>query len=133
MTPGGRYAQLWREIALCDEVGFDAAYTIEHHDLPEERPSPSPPMFVAWAAARARRSRVGAMGWLAPTYDPLRVVDEVTALDHLTGGRLDVGLAAGYAPHQLGAFGSDYGERRPGTIECYELLKTACTSAGRFS
>ena len=133
MTPGERYAQLWREVALCDEVGFDAAYTIEHHDLPEESLSPSPPMFIASAAARTQRIRLGAMGWLAPTYDPLRVVDEVMALDHVTGGRLDVGLVAGYAPHQLAAFGIDYAERRPRTIECYELLKTAAASGGRFS
>jgi alkanesulfonate monooxygenase SsuD/methylene tetrahydromethanopterin reductase-like flavin-dependent oxidoreductase (luciferase family) len=133
MTPAARYAQLWRELALCDDAGFDAAYTIEHHDLPAESLSPSPAMFIASAAAHTRRMRLGAMGWLAPTHNPLRVVDEVTALDHVTNGRLDVGLVAGYAPHQLGAFGIDYAERRPRTIECYELLKTACASPERFS
>ena len=31
ITPGERYAQLWRELQLCDELGFDYGFSVEHH------------------------------------------------------------------------------------------------------
>ena len=36
MTPHERYEQLWRELALCDQVGFDYAFCVEHHFRPDE-------------------------------------------------------------------------------------------------
>jgi alkanesulfonate monooxygenase SsuD/methylene tetrahydromethanopterin reductase-like flavin-dependent oxidoreductase (luciferase family) len=133
MTPAERYAQLWRELALCDELGFDYGFTVEHHTCPTESLSPSPPLYIAAAAAHTRRMRLGAMGWLAPLYDPLRVVEEAVALDNLTTGRLDVGLVSGVSPDQIRPYNGDYAHRRERTIECYEVLKTACASPDGFS
>ena len=133
MAPAARYAQLWRELALCDELGFDYAFAVEHHTCPTESMSPSPPLFVAAAAARTQHLRLGAMGWLAPLYDPLRIVEEVVALDNVTAGRLDVGLVSGVSPDQLRAYQGDYAHRRERTIECYEVLKAACASPAGFS
>ncbi|HEY7066597.1 MAG TPA: LLM class flavin-dependent oxidoreductase [Chloroflexota bacterium] len=133
MAPADRYAQLWRELQLCDDLGFDYAFCVEHHTCPTESMSPSPPLFVAGAAARTRQLRLGAMGWLAPLYDPLRVAEEVVALDNATAGRLDVGLVSGVSPDQLRPYKGDYGARRERTIECYEVLKAACASPEGFS
>jgi alkanesulfonate monooxygenase SsuD/methylene tetrahydromethanopterin reductase-like flavin-dependent oxidoreductase (luciferase family) len=133
VTPAARYAQLWRELALCDELGFDYGFCVEHHTCPTESLSPSPPLFVAAAAARTRRMRLGAMGWVAPLYDPLRVVEEVVALDNLVEGRLDVGLVSGVSPEHFRPYKGDYAGRRERTIECYELLKTACASPEGFT
>ncbi|RYE70847.1 MAG: LLM class flavin-dependent oxidoreductase, partial [Oxalobacteraceae bacterium] len=57
MTPHQRYEQLWREIALCDELGFDYAFCVEHHFTPHESWMSSPSIFVAAAAARTRNIR----------------------------------------------------------------------------
>ena len=36
MTAHERYEQLWRELALCDELGFDYGFAVEHHFRPYE-------------------------------------------------------------------------------------------------
>jgi alkanesulfonate monooxygenase SsuD/methylene tetrahydromethanopterin reductase-like flavin-dependent oxidoreductase (luciferase family) len=133
MAPGERYNQLWRELELCDQVGFDYAFAVEHHNDPRESLSTSPPLYVAAAAARTERLRIGAMGWTVPLYDPLRVVEEVVALDNLTDGRLEVGLVSGALPTHFTPFKADFEGRRDRAIEGYQLLKAACASPNRFS
>ena len=133
MSPAARYAELWRELELCDELGFDYGFAVEHHVCPTESMSPSPPLYVAAAAAHTRNLRLGAMGWVVPLYDPLRVVEEVVALDNLVAGRLEVGLVSGAVPEHFTPYKADFAHRRERTIEGYELLKTACASPGGFS
>ena len=36
MTPAQRYEQLWRELQLADELGFDYGFSVEHHFCPNE-------------------------------------------------------------------------------------------------
>ncbi len=128
-----RWAQLWREIELCDALGYDYGFAVEHHNSPHESLSPCPALYVAGAAARAPHLRIGAMGWVAPFYDPLRVAEEVVALDNAIGGRLEVGLVAGLQPDFFRPYKGDYAHRRERTIECYEVLKAACASPAGFS
>ena len=133
MAVAERYAQLWREIELCDQVGFDYGFCVEHHLNPIESLSVSPPLYISGAAARTSRMRLGAMGWVVPLYDPLRVVEEVVSLDHVTQGRLDVGLVSGAMPDQFTPYQADFQRRRELAVEGYELLKTACSQPQGFS
>jgi alkanesulfonate monooxygenase SsuD/methylene tetrahydromethanopterin reductase-like flavin-dependent oxidoreductase (luciferase family) len=128
-----RYAQLWRELELCDAVGFDYGFCVEHHVDPNESVSVSPPRYIAGAAARTQRLRLGAMGWLVPLYDPLRVVEEVVSLDNLTEGRLDVGLVSGALPQHFIPYKGDFEHRRERAIEGYELMKAAFANPDSFS
>jgi alkanesulfonate monooxygenase SsuD/methylene tetrahydromethanopterin reductase-like flavin-dependent oxidoreductase (luciferase family) len=133
LSPAQRYAELWRELELCDALGFDYGFAVEHHVSLQDSMSPSPPLYVAAAAARTRRLRLGAMGWTVALYDPLWIVEEIVALDNLTAGRLEVGLVPGNTPHHFAPFKADFEGRRERAIEGYELLKTACASPGGFS
>ncbi len=133
MTPGQRFAQLWRELELADSLGYDYGFTVEHHVDPNESLSVSPPLYIAGAAARTQRMRLGAMGWLVPLYDPLRVVEEVVALDNLVEGRLDVGLVSGALPQMFTPYKADFENRRELAIEAYELMKAAFASPNDFS
>lgn len=128
-----RYEQLWREIELCDQLGFDYAFCVEHHANPIESLSCSPAMYVAGAAARTQSIRLGPMGWVVPLNDPLRIVEEVVALDHLTRGRLEVGLVSGAMPRDFNAYNGDFVHRRERAVEGYDLLKVACANPGGFS
>jgi alkanesulfonate monooxygenase SsuD/methylene tetrahydromethanopterin reductase-like flavin-dependent oxidoreductase (luciferase family) len=133
MTPGARYAQLWREVELADSLGYDYGFTVEHHADPNESLSVSPPMYIAGAAARTKRMRLGAMGWLVPLYDPLRVAEEVVSLDNLLEGRLDVGLVSGALPPHFTPYKADFENRRDLAIEGYEVLKAAFANPDGFS
>ncbi len=52
MTPHQRYEQLWRELQLCDELGFDHSFCVEHHFRPDESWMSSPSLY----ASRRRRA-----------------------------------------------------------------------------
>jgi alkanesulfonate monooxygenase SsuD/methylene tetrahydromethanopterin reductase-like flavin-dependent oxidoreductase (luciferase family) len=133
MTSAQRYDQLWQELVLCDELGFDFAFTVEHHFNPNESWMPSPPIYCASAAARTRRLRVGPMGYVAPLYDPLRIAEDAAVLDNILHGRLELGLVSGILPDFFGPFRADFQNRRALTNEGLALLKVALTAEGPFS
>jgi alkanesulfonate monooxygenase SsuD/methylene tetrahydromethanopterin reductase-like flavin-dependent oxidoreductase (luciferase family) len=133
LSPAARYAELWRELALCDALGFDYGFAVEHHFDPRESLSASPTLYIAAAAARTRRLRLGALGWVVPLYDPLRVVEEIVALDNALDGRLEVGLVSGALPIHFAPFKADFERRRERALEGYALLKAACASPDGFS
>lgn len=133
LSPAARFAELWRELELCDALGFDYGFAVEHHNDPLESLSPSPPLYIAYGAARTRRLRLGALGWVVPLYDPLRVVEEVVALDNAVAGRLEVGLVSGALPAHFAPFKGDFERRRERAVEGYQLLKAACASPAGFS
>ena len=56
MTPHQRYEQLWRELALCDELGFDYGFSVEHHFTRRESWMSSPNSLTAASSLKAPRS-----------------------------------------------------------------------------
>lgn len=133
MTAAARYEQLWRELALADDSGFDFGFCVEHHFNPNESWMPSPSIYCAAAAARTRRLRIGAMGNVAPLYNPLRIVEDAAVLDNVANGRFELGLVAGIVPDFFGPYGADFTNRRELTHEALALLKKAFSSEGPFS
>jgi alkanesulfonate monooxygenase SsuD/methylene tetrahydromethanopterin reductase-like flavin-dependent oxidoreductase (luciferase family) len=63
--------------------------------------APSPGLFLAAAAQRTRRIRLGPLVYLLPLYNPLRLATEICMLDHLSDGRLDIGVGRGVSPFEL--------------------------------
>jgi alkanesulfonate monooxygenase SsuD/methylene tetrahydromethanopterin reductase-like flavin-dependent oxidoreductase (luciferase family) len=116
MTPHERYEQLWRELALCDEVGFDYAFCVEHHFRPDESWMSSPSLYAVGAGARTERLRVGPMGYIVPLYHPLRLAEEIAIVDQMLGGRLELGLVPGINADYFRPFGLDYAERKSPTL-----------------
>ena len=133
MTPHARYEQLWRELALCDEVGFDHAFCVEHHFRPDESWMSSPSLFAVGAAARTKRLRVGPMGYIVPLYHPLRLAEEIALVDQMLGGRMELGLVPGINPDYFRPFGLDYGARKSPTLEFVDYLRAAYGDAQPFS
>jgi len=61
MSPHQRYEQLWRELQLCDELGFDHSFCVEHHFRPDESWMSAPSLYAVGAGARTKRLRIGPM------------------------------------------------------------------------
>ena len=133
MSAADRYDQLWRELALADELGFDYGFTVEHHFRPIESWMPAPPIYCTGAAARTRRLRLGPMGYIVPLYDPLRIVEDAAVLDNILHGRLELGLVSGIAPDYFTPYKADFQNRRALTHEALALVKTAFATEGPFS
>ena len=85
------YEQRLQMLEYADRAGFYGYHLAEHHGIPLSM-SPSPNLFFVAVAQRTRRLRFGSMVYLLPFYNPLRLVEEVCMLDHLSRGRLDLGI-----------------------------------------
>jgi alkanesulfonate monooxygenase SsuD/methylene tetrahydromethanopterin reductase-like flavin-dependent oxidoreductase (luciferase family) len=133
MTPHQRYEQLWRELALCDELGFDQSFCVEHHFRPDESWMSSPSLYAVGAGARTKRLRIGPMGYIVPLYHPLRLAEEIAIVDQMLGGRLELGLVPGINPDYFRLFGLDYAERKSPTLEFVGYLRAAFGEKQPFS
>ncbi len=113
------YLDLWtRDEAL----GFEGIFFSEHHFGGAY--SPSPNLLIAAMAQRTRTLRLGVMVVVLPYYHPTRVVEEIGMLDHLTGGRLEIGTAIGI-PQELAHLGLSMEEARERNDEIVEVLDAA--------
>jgi alkanesulfonate monooxygenase SsuD/methylene tetrahydromethanopterin reductase-like flavin-dependent oxidoreductase (luciferase family) len=114
-----RYLDLW----VHDEaLGFEGIFFSEHHF--GRSYSPSPNLLIAALGARTKRLRLGVMGVVLPYYHPARVVEEIGMLDHLTGGRLEIGTAIG-VPQELGRLNMTMAEARERNDEIVTILDAA--------
>jgi alkanesulfonate monooxygenase SsuD/methylene tetrahydromethanopterin reductase-like flavin-dependent oxidoreductase (luciferase family) len=102
------YAAMYRQgmetVELADEAGFRTVWFPEHH-LINFIACPSPLLFVVKAAERTRHCRVGTAIVTVPYYHPLRLAGDIALADHLTEGRLEVGVARGAYEYELNRFG----------------------------
>ena len=125
MSPHQRYEQLWRELELCDALGFDYGFCVEHHFCPEESWMSSPNLFSVAAAQRTKRLRVGPMGVIVPLYHPLRLVEEIAIADQMLGGRMELGLVPGINAKFFTPFGIDFEQRKNPTMEFVDYMRAA--------
>jgi alkanesulfonate monooxygenase SsuD/methylene tetrahydromethanopterin reductase-like flavin-dependent oxidoreductase (luciferase family) len=133
MTPAERYEQLWRELQLADELGFDYGFSVEHHFCPNESWMSSPNLYAVAAAARTKNIRVGAMGHVVSLHHPVRLLEEIALTDQLTNGRIEVGLVPGIIPDYFEPFKADFAGRREVTLEFARFMKAAYASDGTIA
>ena len=80
-------------IRWLDELGYKECWIGEHHTAPWE-PHPSPDLLVAQALMQTKHIRLGPGGFLLPYHHPAELANRVAMLDHISGGRLNFGVAA---------------------------------------
>lgn len=100
-----RLREFAEEAALADELRFDYFFTTEHHFSGDFSLSPSQPITLTLLAEHTQRLRFGPMVVILPLSQPLRVAEEMIILDHLSGGRLEVGFGRGTLPHEHVMYG----------------------------
>ena len=93
---GGSEADAFREsLALAeaaDEWGLDAIWLAEFHFVPDRSVLSSPITVASAIAARTRRLRIGFAVYVLPLNHPLRIAEEIATLDHVSEGRVDLGI-----------------------------------------
>ncbi|MGQ0699271.1 MAG: LLM class flavin-dependent oxidoreductase [Panacagrimonas sp.] len=107
----------------CDELGFKEAWIGEHHTAPWE-PNPTPDLLLAQAFLQTKNIRLGPGGFLLPYHHPAELANRVAMLDHLSGGRLNFGVAASGLPSDWAMFHVDgmSGQNREMTREALEII-----------
>lgn len=134
-------AQYWDEslriAALADDIGFTHIRCVEHYFERYGGYSPNPIVFLAAASQRTKRLRL-ITGALLPIFNhPLKMAGEIGMLDALSGGRLEVGFARAFLPHEFERFGVSIDESRARFTEGVEQVRRLLeeenvTVEGRF-
>jgi alkanesulfonate monooxygenase SsuD/methylene tetrahydromethanopterin reductase-like flavin-dependent oxidoreductase (luciferase family) len=105
-APNDIFENRLRMLEYADHSGFHSYHLAEHHLTPLSV-SPSPAVFLAAAAQRTSKLRLGPLVFLLPFYNPIRLFHEICMLDNLSNGRLDLGVGRGVSPIEAEEFGVD--------------------------
>src|SRR5919108_6234166 len=123
--------------AEAEQLGFTHIRIVEHYFHYYGGYSPNPMLFLAAAAQRTRHARL-VTGAVLPVFNhPLKLAGEIGMLDAISQGRLDVGFARAFLPHEFARFGVSVNESRArfeeGMAQVRLLLSEENVSAeGRF-
>jgi alkanesulfonate monooxygenase SsuD/methylene tetrahydromethanopterin reductase-like flavin-dependent oxidoreductase (luciferase family) len=97
------YDEIVAEAQLAEGLGYDGVWLAEQN-LVTFLATPDPVQMAVLVAERTKRIRIGLGVIVLPFHHPLRVAGEVSQLDVLTNGRIDVGVGRGASPYQLRQF-----------------------------
>lgn len=106
-----------------DEMGYAEAWIGEHHTAAWE-PHPSPDLLVVEGFRQTESIRLGPGGFLLPYHHPAELANRVAMLDHISGGRLNFGVAASGLPSDWALFNVDglSGTNRAMTREALSII-----------
>lgn len=104
------YEELADSIKLADRLGWTRALTTEHHFHYYGGAVPNPAVILAAWARETKNIRLAPAVSLMQLRDPLKVAEDYALVDHLSGGRCDMGVAKGFVPHEFNAFHIDQSE-----------------------
>src|SRR5205814_4237988 len=94
------------QVELADRLGLDYAWAVEHHFLEEYSHCSASEVFLAAAAARTKRIRLGhGIRQVIANYNhPARTAEAIAMLDLVSNGRAELGIGEGATRLELGGF-----------------------------
>ncbi|TQM69683.1 alkanesulfonate monooxygenase SsuD/methylene tetrahydromethanopterin reductase-like flavin-dependent oxidoreductase (luciferase family) [Actinomadura hallensis] len=98
-----------RQAVAAEEAGFHAVYLGHHYLAKSAFLQPVP--LAGYLAGATTRIRIGFGVLLAPLLNPIALAEDLASLDVITGGRLTVGIGAGYRRRETAAFGVAWEDR----------------------
>ena len=104
-----------------EALGYDVVLVADHVGSDW-----SPLLCLSAAAAATERIRIGTFVLNACLYNPLLLAREVATLDHLSGGRVELGLGAGHTPAEFAATGTSFtaaAERKSLLADMVEVVR----------
>jgi alkanesulfonate monooxygenase SsuD/methylene tetrahydromethanopterin reductase-like flavin-dependent oxidoreductase (luciferase family) len=114
-------------VAAADEAGVYCLHVAEHHATPLNL-VPVPGVYLGAVARATKRIHFGPLVYLLPLYSPLRLAEEISILDQLGNGRLEVGVGRGVSPFELGYHKVAHDQSRDIFIDAFNCLTTALTN-----
>jgi probable F420-dependent oxidoreductase len=127
---------------IAEAVGFESVWGGEHVVMPStiesaypytsdgkipatpETPIPDPLIWLAYVAAAAPTLRLGTCILILPQRNPLVLAKELATLDHLSGGRVELGIGVGWLEEEFNALGVPWERRGKRNDEYLEVLRT---------
>jgi alkanesulfonate monooxygenase SsuD/methylene tetrahydromethanopterin reductase-like flavin-dependent oxidoreductase (luciferase family) len=125
------YGEVLDQVRWLDQMGADLVWFTEHHFV-EDGYLPSWVPVAGAMSSITENVRFGTDICLMPFNHPVRLAEDLAVLDNLSGGRVELGLGMGYAPHEFRGFGLPVNRRVSLMDEGIEVLQR-CFSGERFS
>ena len=120
------YPDMLEEAQFAEEIGFSSFAVPEHH-FQEGLVVPSSLMMAVKVASMTRHARVRTAVIPLPIHHPLRLAGEIALADHLTDGRLEIGLARGSFEYTFRRFKMTMDQSRERFLEAMEVLDRLLT------
>ena len=117
-----------------EEAGFESAWTVEHTVVPEgyqsaypysddgkmaggqdDVPLPDPLIWMAYVAAATTSIKLATGILILPQHNPVIMAKQVATLDHMSGGRVLLGIGVGWMREEFDAIGTPFDDRGPRT------------------
>jgi alkanesulfonate monooxygenase SsuD/methylene tetrahydromethanopterin reductase-like flavin-dependent oxidoreductase (luciferase family) len=123
MSAADYWADALHLCSLVDDLGYTNIRTVEHYFESYGGYSPNPIVFLAAAAMAAPRARLITGAVLPAFNNPMKIAGEVGMLDAISQGRLEVGFARAFLPHEFRRFGVALDESRARFDEGMEMVR----------
>ena len=101
------YAQALDRVATAEARGLDAVWLTEHHGFADGY-LPAPLTAAAAVAARTSRVRIGTAVVVGPLLHPAMLAEQAAVVDVISGGRLELGVGAGWREEEFTRIGADF-------------------------
>lgn len=122
-TGRGGYGLLLDAADLADRRGFEAVWTPERHFHSFGAPYPAPAVLAAALATRTERVGLRAGSVVLPLHDPIRVAEEWSVVDNLSGGRAGISVASGFHPVDFVFAPDRFAGRRDVLVDHLDVLR----------
>lgn len=118
------YREELRLAEMAEGMGFDSIWESEHHFTDYEM-TPNVLNFLSYMAGKTKTIRLGSLVVILPWHNPLRVAEDMSLLDHLSGGRYILGIGRGLGQYEMEGWGVDMNDTRGIFNESAEALLTS--------
>jgi alkanesulfonate monooxygenase SsuD/methylene tetrahydromethanopterin reductase-like flavin-dependent oxidoreductase (luciferase family) len=106
---------------LAEPLGFDSIWGAEHH-FDDYTMCPNVAQFLTYMAGRTTRVKLGSMVMVLPWHDPVRLAEEISVLDHLSDGRVILGIGRGLGRIEFRGFRVPMGQSRDRFVESAQAI-----------
>ncbi|WP_069814240.1 LLM class flavin-dependent oxidoreductase [Streptomyces sp. TP-A0874] len=114
-------------VDLAEELGYAHVKMVEHYFFPYGGYSPDPVTFLAAAAGRTSRVRLGTSATIPAFVHPVKLAGKLAMLDNISHGRLDAAFGRAFLPDEFKAFGIPMDESKSRFVEGVEAVKRLWT------
>jgi alkanesulfonate monooxygenase SsuD/methylene tetrahydromethanopterin reductase-like flavin-dependent oxidoreductase (luciferase family) len=112
-----------RLVDLAEEFGLDHVKIVEHYFFAYGGYSPDPVTFLAAAAGRTSRIRLGTSATIPAFVHPVKLAGKLAMLDNISHGRVDAAFGRAFLPDEFEAFGIPMDESKSRFEESVEAVK----------
>ena len=125
------YEEVLEQAVLADEVGFDYFWSVEHHFLTGFSGSPASEVMISALARLTKRIRLGFGVVILPNHHPVMVAERMAVIDHISGGRVDMGTGRS-SPYEQTGLGIDPRDTRELWDESVHMIPKIWMSGDSF-